>query len=524
MIPLIPDLSEYAELTATAASFKRFFLNDSSEGAAEYRAMVTHVAEDITRQLASQTQPYAGTSPAELNQLASGFDFFPSTGSSLQEVLERTRHLVMENNLAVTHPHCVAHLHCPPFIAGLAAEMVLTAFNQSLDSWDQGPAATALEQALCDALCRQYGFGPLADAVFTGGGTMSNFMGLLLARDHYSQRVCGWNVQQYGLAPEASRFRILCSEYAHFTVSQSASLLGLGSRAVVKVPTAGFGEEAAALEQALAELVEQDLLPIAYVTTAGTTDFGDIGHLDELAAVTRAHGLWLHVDAAYGGALMFSEKHRHRLTGIEKADSVTIDFHKLFYLPVSCGVFMVRDRSHFDYIRLHAEYLNPESNADAGIIDLVYKSIQTTRRFDALKPLLALQHVGTKAFGKMLDYTIDLANLVSQWLDADERFCLAHQPTLNAVVFRYVPAGPLTAAEADALNFEIKKTLLLSGAAIIGQTSAHGRACLKLTLLNPATEPAAIADLLVKIKQVGEQLETQSLAMRSELVSTVAFA
>ena len=524
MIPLKPNLSEYAELTATAASFKRFFLNDSSESATEYRAMVARVAEDITHQLARQAQPYAGTSPAELNQLAAGFDFFPATGSSLQEVLERTRHLVLEHNIAVTHPHCVAHLHCPPFIAGLAAEMVLTAFNQSLDSWDQGPAAAALEQALCDALCRQYGFGPFADAVFTGGGTMSNFMGLLLARDHYCQRVRGWNVQQYGLPPEAGRFRILCSEYAHFTVSQSASLLGLGSQAVVKVPSSGFGEEAAALAQTLAELAEQDLLPIAYVTTAGTTDFGEIGHLDELAAVTRSHGLWLHVDAAYGGALMFSEKHRHRLAGIEQADSVTIDFHKLFYLPVSCGVFMVRNRAHFDYIRLHAEYLNPEGNGELGIIDLVYKSIQTTRRFDALKPLLAMQHVGTKAFGEMLDYTIDLANLVSKWLEADERFCLAHQPTLNAVVFRYVPVGPLTCNEADALNYEIKNTLLLSGAAIIGQTSAHGRACLKLTLLNPATEPAAIAQLLVKIKQVGEQLEIQSATTRSESISTAALA
>ena len=509
---MLPNSSDYAELTATAAAFKRFFLNDTSESAAEYRATVARVAENITQQLAKQTQPYAGTSPAELDRLVADFDFFPAGGSPLHEVLERTRALVLEHNIVVTHPHCVAHLHCPPFMAGLAAEMVLTAFNQSLDSWDQGPAATVLEQALGEALCRQYGFGPQADATFTGGGTMSNFMGLLLARDHYSQHRCHWNVQQRGLPPEAGRFRILCSEFAHFTVAQSASLLGLGAQAVVKVPAPEFGEEAAALAQVLAELAAQDLLPIAYVTTVGTTDFGAIGHLRELAAVTRAHGLWLHVDAAYGGALMFSDTHRHRLAGIEEADSVTIDFHKLFYMPVSCGVFLVRNRAHFDYIRLHAEYLNPEGNAELGIIDLVYKSIQTTRRFDALKPLLALQHVGTKAFGQMLDYTIELTQVVSEWLAADERFCLAHQPTLNAVVFRYVPAGPLTEAEADALNYDIKNTLLLSGAAIIGQTSAHGRACLKFTLLNPATEPAAIAQLLEKIKQVGHQLETQLLA------------
>jgi L-2,4-diaminobutyrate decarboxylase len=518
------NLIDDVELSRKAASFKRFFLNDSLESAAEYRETVAQVAENITRQLTCQTQPYAGTDPAELNQMAGAFEFFPPSGTPLNEVLERTRDLILGHNIAVSHPHCAAHLHCPPFIAGLAAEMVITAFNQSLDSWDQGPAATALEQALCQALCRQYGFGSASDAVFTGGGTMSNFMGLLLARDHYSFRACGWNVQRFGLPPEASRFRILCSQYAHFTVAQSASLLGLGSQAVVTVHSAGFKEEPAALEQALLELAEQDLLPIAYVTTAGTTDFGEIGNLRDLAAVTRAYGLWLHVDAAYGGALMFSEKHRHRFAGIEHADSVTVDFHKLFYLPVSCGVFMLRDRAHFDYIRLHAEYLNPESNAELGIIDLVYKSIQTTRRFDALKPLLALQHVGTKTFGEMLDYTIDLTQLVSSWVEDDDRFCLAHQPTLNTVVFRYVPQRPMTPAEADRLNYKIKEMLLLSGEAIIGQTSAHGRACLKLTLLNPATEPDAIRILLVKIKRVGEEIEIESPERAREPIPTAVFA
>lgn len=507
--------SDFNELTAASASYKRFFLSDSSSSAAEYRAMVAQVAEDITQQLAGQAKPYAGTSPSVLNRLAADLDFFPVEGSSLPDVLKRTRHLMLEHNVAVTHPHCVAHLQSPPFIAALAAEMVLNAFHVSMDSWDQGPGPVALEQAMCEALCRRYGFDEQADAVFTGGGTMSNFMGLLLARDHYSQQACHWNVQQQGLPPEADRFRIVCSEYAHFTVAQSASLLGLGAHAVVKVPAVDFVESAEAVEQVIIGLREQGLLPIAYVTTAGTTDFGAIGNLTALAAIARAHGLWFHVDAAYGGALMFSDTHRHRLEGLELADSVTVDFHKLFYVPSSCGVFLLRNRRHFDYIRLHAEYLNPEDNAAHGILDLVYKSIQTTRRFDALKPLLALQHVGTRAFGQMLDHTIALTQLVSEWLATDERFALAHQPTLNAIVFRYVPAAPLMPTEADQLNKQLKLKMLLSGEAIIGQTSAHGRTCLKFTLLNPATEPASIAQLLENIKMVGEQLETELLASRT---------
>jgi L-2,4-diaminobutyrate decarboxylase len=141
-----------------------------------------------------------------------------------------------------------------------------------------------------------------------------------------------WSIQKLGLPKEANRFRILCCEISHVTIRQAAALLGLGDQAVVTVETdANYRLCPAALERKLAELQQQDLLPIAIAATAGTTDFGSIDPLPELAACAKAHGLWLHVDAAYGGALILSDRHRHKLAGIEAADSITVDFHKLFY-------------------------------------------------------------------------------------------------------------------------------------------------------------------------------------------------
>lgn len=499
------DQVEQKALREANSAFRKFFLNDSSESIAEYRNAVSAVADSIANQIKTQRQPYNGSSPERLKKQISAFELFPEEGSSLQDVLRRTRELVIESNISVYHAHCLAHLHCPTFIASLAAEMIISAFNQSMDSWDQAPAATMIEQALCDKLCSFYGFGPDSDATFTSGGTMSNFMGMLLARDRYSQQHFGWNIQERGLPAEASRFRILCSEHAHFSICQSASILGLGQAAVVKVKQQGFDEEVSALQSTIQELKEQGLLPIAYVTTAGTTDFGTIGTISELTECASGHGLWVHVDAAYGGALMFSETHRHKLNGIEKADSLTIDFHKLFYQPISCGVFMVKDKSSFDFIRLHADYLNPESNEELGILDLVYKSIQTTRRFDALKPFLALQHIGTKKFGEMLDYTIALAEDVSQLILNNKRFELAYKTPLNAVVFRYLDEE-LAEEQLDALNNAIKTELLLSGKAIIGQTSVGGKAFLKFTLLNPVTSLQDVSLLLTKVCNLGEEL------------------
>lgn len=493
--------------------FKAYFLSDDSTSIATYRKTIQQVADSIATQIQSQTQPYIGKSPAELQSLIQAIDLFPTKGKDISEVLKQTKSLVIESNISVYHPHCLAHLHCPTFIASLAAEMIISAFNQSMDSWDQAPAATMIEQALCDELCQFYGFDKQADATFTGGGTMSNFMGLLLARDHFSQQQYNWNIQQKGLPEQASKFRILCAENAHFTIAQSASILGLGQNAIVKIIDKSLAENEQTLEQTILHLKEEGLIPIAYVTTAGTTDFGSLGNIEKLAEITQRHNMWLHVDAAFGGALMFSQKHKHKLKGIEKADSVTIDFHKLFYQPISCGVFIAKNKESFNYIRLHADYLNPESNAEFGILDLVYKSIQTTRRFDALKPFIALQHIGLENFEKMIDHTMAMAEEVSSIIENNPSFELAYKTPINAVVFRFKPSAAIDSVAVDTINNTIKTNLLLSGKAIIGQTYFNNKAYLKFTLLNPMTQTSEVIELLEEIKKMGDKMviELQSL-------------
>lgn len=487
--------------------FKHYFLSSHEESVAQYRHMVSKVADAIASQIATQSQPYSGEDPHALFDKASKITFFPNEGNSLDAVFEKTMELVIKHNISVYHPHCLAHLHCPTFIASLVAEMIITAFNQSMDSFDQAPAATMIEQAFCDELCSIYGFGKESDAVFTSGGTQSNFMGLLLARDHYARKYLNWDIQKNGLPPEASKFRIICSEYAHFTVVQSASILGLGEQAVIKLQADNFSEETNALQDTINNLKKEGLLPIAYVSTAGTTDFGSIGDLSALADCAQNNHLWFHVDAAYGGALIFSETHKHKLAGIEKADSVTVDFHKLFYQPISCGIFMVNNKMSFEYIRLHADYLNPEANEDVGILDLVYKSLQTTRRFDALKPFISLQHVGTKKLGEMIDYTINIANAINHKIAGDSQLELAQFGMLNTVLFRYLPDANSKKSQINLINHQIKNHFLLSGEAIIGQTKIKGETFLKFTLLNPMTQIHEVELLLERIKVVGSELE-----------------
>ena len=179
---------------------------------------------------------------------------------------------------------------------------------------------------------------------------------------------------------------------------------------------------------------------MAIVATAGTTDFGSIDPLPELAALAHAAGAWLHVDAAYGGALLFSDRHRDKLHGIETADSLSIDFHKLFWQPIPCSVFLLRDARHFDSIKLHADYLNPELHEDEGIPNLVTTSLLTSRRFDALKLWISFQTLGRAKLAAMIDRTIELAAHAARVIRKSPQLELMCEPQLSTVVFRYVPS------------------------------------------------------------------------------------
>ena len=467
-----------------------------------YRNVMSAAIELLCRALPAQ--PYRGEDPARLASLFDG-EVLPETSGGLDNLWGRVEK-VISNSVTVTHPNTIAHLHCPPLIVAQAAELVISALNQSMDSFDQAPAATVLEEKVVAWLCRQVGLGTQADGVFTSGGTQSNHMGLLLARDCCVQKNWNHSVQSQGLPAQAHRLRILCSDVAHFTVEKSAAQLGLGTQAVVRIPTdESFRLRPEMVSSALKELRRNNLIPMAIVGTAGTTDFGSIDPLSEIAPLARDAAAWFHVDAAYGSALLFSARHRDLLKGIESADSISVDFHKLFWQPISCAAFLLRDRSQFQYVKMNADYLNPEVHEEMGIPNLVTRSFATTRRFDALKPWVSFQALGRKKLAQMIDATIDLASHAAIFIRNHEQLELINEPVLGCVVFRYRPAS--TAIEPNALNAQLRQRLFEEGLAVVGHTIVRGRQCLKLTCMNPTVSRAQTEDLLRLIVKQGKQME-----------------
>ncbi|MBV8872741.1 aspartate aminotransferase family protein [Phytobacter diazotrophicus] len=477
-------------------------LSGSEQSIAAYQDAIEQSTKAVVQWL-QQPEMYQGKTVEQLRERIKLE--FNSQGLGNQAAIERAVEYFLKDSLSVHHPQCVAHLHCPSLVISQAAEVLINATNQSMDSWDQSPSATIMEVKLVEWLREQVGFGAGDAGVFTSGGTQSNLMGLMLARDAFFARQ-GHSVQQNGLTGDLSKLKVFCSENAHFSVQKNMALMGLGYRSVTLVKTDEFSRmDVSDLSEKLAQAKANGEQVMAIVATAGTTDAGAIDPLADIAALAAKEGIWVHVDAAWGGALLLSEKYRHYLNGLELVDSVTLDFHKQFFQTISCGAFLLKDARHYQLMRYQAAYLNSDFDEEHGVPNLVSKSLQTTRRFDALKLWMGLEALGQKKYAEIIDNGVTLAQDVAAWVLEQPQLELVMKPQLASVLFRFRPAQGDMAFVA-LLNQRIGDALLASGAANVGVTEADGITCLKLTLLNPTVNLQDVKVLLESVKACGLQL------------------
>ncbi|MCZ4057980.1 aspartate aminotransferase family protein [Pantoea sp. LMR881] len=479
----------------------------SAQSTEAYQQAIEQSSQAVVKWL-QQPEMYQGKTVAELRERIK-LDFNPQ-GLGNQAAIERAIEYFLKDSLSVHHPQCVAHLHCPSLVISQAAEVMINATNQSMDSWDQSPSATIIEMKLIEWLRTQVGYQAGDAGVFTSGGTQSNLMGLMLARDAYFARQ-GHSIQQDGLTGDLRKIKVLCSENAHFSVQKNMALLGLGYQSVTLVKTDQFArmdlnDLTAKVTQAKAN-GEQIL---AIVATAGTTDAGAIDPLRAIATLAAEHNIWVHVDAAWGGALLLSEKYRDYLDGIELVDSITLDFHKQFFQTISCGAFLLKEARHYELMRYQAAYLNSEFDEAQGVPNLVSKSLQTTRRFDALKLWMGLEALGQKQYAEIIDHGVTLAKQVAHYVDEQASLELVMQPQLASVLFRYRPAAMASADDAAValLNQQIGDALLESGRANVGVTEFNGVTCLKMTLLNPTVTLEDIQLLLALVEKTAQPLHS----------------
>jgi L-2,4-diaminobutyrate decarboxylase len=509
-----------------------------AHSADEYASLMHSVVDSLGERFRTTERAASAKDRTGLQAAVDAVDL-DTAGVGNAEALREVDALYADNAVWFHHPSYVAHLNCPVAVPAVAAEAMLAAINTSVDTYDQSEVATLMERRLIDWTCDHLGFAD-GDGIFTSGGTQSNLQALFLARENVlaglaEGRTAGTAAARAGGAGDAPagtgdapadggsatrrdgpsdrptrrdrlfRLRILATDQAHFSVARAAFLLGLDAEAVVTVPTDAAGRmDAEALRASLLAIEANGTIPMAVVATAGTTDLGVIDPLEPIAEVCEAANVWLHVDAAYGGGLLWAPRRVHLLDGIGRAASVTIDFHKTFFQPVSSSALLVRDANLFTPTIHHHDYLNPEAEAQSAEAEpnQVDKSLQTTRRFDALKLWATLRARGSHEIGAMIDTVCDLADRVRELLEDQSDFEVLGGSDLSTVLFRFAPPNA-DRQTCDDLVPIIRRVLFRSGRAAVARTVIAGTPWLKLTLLNPDTGLDDITTVLDLVRATG---------------------
>lgn len=472
----------------------------------EYTQAIKIAQNRVSNFLKKNQKPFSGIRPDEMKEKVAKVDLDKPL-SDYESLFNEVDELYVKHATAYHLPEYIAHLNCPVVIPALAAEVLISAINSSQDTYDQSAGGTFIERKLIDWTSEQIGYSDSADGIFTAGGSQSNLMGLLLARDYFSLEYQKWNIKLDGLPPDASKFRIFVSDKAHFSNHKNAWILGLGEQAIVHVGVdAKYRMDPKQLEKAIIKEKEKGNIPIAITATAGTTDFGNVDPISEIATIASRNNIWLHVDAAYGCGLLLTEKHRYLLNGIERADSITIDYHKSFFQPISSSAFIVKNKLHLNLIKHHADYLNPkEQNYDALPAQINKSIIQSTRRFDALKLWCTLRYMGKEKLGAYTNTIIETAQKTAQYLDKDENFELLCSSDMGVLVFRYV--NGLDETNYCNINQYIKEKLFFSGEVLVASTKVNGKFYLKFTIFNPLSTLTDIKNILNLIKQNGNDYQ-----------------
>jgi L-2,4-diaminobutyrate decarboxylase len=390
-------------------------------------------------------------------------------------------------------------------LAGLF-DAVGSVTNQPMAIYDMGPWATAAEWCLVDRLGQLIGWQPDEFAgLITHGGSLANLTALLAARNVSLED--SW---EQGLAGSQLSPVLVVHADTHYSVGRSAGVLGLGTAQVLRVGLdARRRMDPDRLEDMLRELRQQNRPVVAVVACACSTPIGAFDPLRDIADVCRRYGVWLHVDAAHGGSACVSPRYRHLVAGLDQADSVVWDAHKMLFMPALCAFVFFRDKAHrFEAFRQEAPYLFDPTAPGLAEFDSGLRTVECTKRAAAFGLWGVWAMYGQQLFADLVDVTFSLGHRFYEQLLAAPDFEPVHEPQCNIVVFRYVPAALADAPREQLGRFqlELRRRVIESGEFYIVSTKIDGIGAMRTTIINPLTTPEHLDQLLDAIRRHGQIL------------------
>lgn len=386
-------------------------------------------------------------SPNDIAKLFQDF-LIPEKGKDLFDVLSETMNHIVKNSVKVSHPFYIGHMTgaCPNFT--ILCDLIISFLNQNVVKIETALSATYVERQILNWMHNliyknkkflnkkifedsNYFLGS-----FCSGGTIGNITSLLVARNKLFPSIHKDGVNTAFKKSGCKKAVVLVSSRGHYSIKKAAAILGIGEKNVIPIPCHRDSNniDIRKLDDTIKKLIKQQIKIIAIIGIAGTTETGNIDNLNQLATITKKYKIWFHVDAAWGGALLFSKKYQSKLLGIEKADSVVLDGHKFLFLTLSNSAVLFKDAYALNLIKHNANYIIREGSGDLG-----KTSIEGSRRFDSLKLWFAIKIIGREGYEALINNAIENAFLFKQMIDSHPSFEMTNIPETGIVTYRFIP-------------------------------------------------------------------------------------
>jgi glutamate/tyrosine decarboxylase-like PLP-dependent enzyme len=497
-----PELLQVRDEATSRAALERL-------GTDTWRAALDYLYDEAMRRAIGQPTDYD-----ELRRVFFGESSMPGPApegpTPAADLLDLFRTRLAPHQLNSWHPRAFSYFTPPPLVMSIMGELLAQVTNQGIDVWHAGPSGTFVEEEVLRWLCDLVGYGEGSFGLLTSGGVMANFLAMALARDVHLRKVRGMAGPPRGAALEG--VRVYASDQAHFSVARALDELGFPADTLVLLPAdERFRLHGDPVVQAVARDRAAGHTPLAIAAVAGTTNTGSVDHIEELADVAAAEDLWLHVDAAYGGAARLSRRDGGRVPALERADTVTVDPHKWFFQAYDIGALVIREgrllAETFDY---SPEYYRGDGraaegddhDAHAGQLNFYKLGFEGTRRWRALKLWLSWRHLGTDGFGRLIELTNDLAaHLARRVAESDDFEALPPEPDLSVVCFRHRPSGAADGLDLDAHQDRLQAALEASGDGWLSTTRLRGATWLRAGIVNYLATEADVDRVLERLRE-----------------------
>ncbi len=426
----------------------------------------------------------------------------PDLPCNPEELLKLVRERIFALSRHNGHPRFFGYVASPGTAISAFGDLLASTLNANVTSWRSGPAPAEIERLTVDWMKQAIGYPATAGGLFVSGGSMANFSAIVAARHHKAP-----GAARGGMHTVRKPLRVYVSEETHFSIQKAAGMAGIGEENVVHILTdAALRMDTNDLRKRIEHDIDNGFEPMCVAASAGTVSTGAFDPIGEIAEIARRYGIWLHVDAAYGGFAALAPSAKHLFRDIAHADSVTLDPHKWLYTSMGCGCILYRDpetaRAAFSH---DAAYTQPIGLEDREAFAFWDYGPELSRRFRALNVWLQLKCFGTAMLGEAIEENIQCARYFEELVSESADFEMLAPVELSIFCFRYSP--PAYSADLDELNERILVKVQRSGGSYVSNARVRGRFALRGCVLNYRTTKADMRTLLDDVRRAAQEIQ-----------------